>query len=64
MSTRELIDEEVAHLPDDLQKEVYHFVQFLRAKHHDDSFDGLALSQSALSKDWDTPEEDAAWSSL
>ena len=64
MSTRELIDEELAQLPDDLQREVYDFVRFLRVKQHDDSFNGLALSQSALSKDWDTPEEDAAWSSL
>jgi hypothetical protein len=30
----------------------------------DDAFNGLPLSESALAKDWNTPEEDAAWSSL
>ena len=29
-----------------------------------DAFNGLLLSESALAKDWDTPEEDAAWASL
>ena len=29
-----------------------------------DTFNGLLLSESALAKDWDTPEEDAAWASL
>ncbi len=30
----------------------------------DESFNGLRLSESALAKDWNTPEEDAAWASL
>jgi len=64
MSTRELIDHEVAELPDSLQQEVYDFVRFLRAKHPEEGFNGLALSESALSKEWNTPEEDAAWASL
>jgi len=64
MSTRELIDQKLAELPDALQREVYDFVRFLRVRCQDDSFNGLALSESALSKDWNTPEEDAAWASL
>jgi hypothetical protein len=64
MSTRELIDSEVAQLPDALQQEVYDFVRFLRSKLPDEPFNGLALSESALTKDWETPEEDAAWQSL
>jgi hypothetical protein len=35
----------------------------LRRKNEDDSFNGF-LSESALAKDWNTPEEDAAWASL
>jgi hypothetical protein len=27
-------------------------------------FNGLLLSETALAKDWNTPEEDAAWASL
>ena len=63
MSTQELISKEVENLPEALQQEVYDFVRFLREK-FDNGFDGLLLSQSALAKDWDTPEEDAAWANL
>ena len=64
MSTRELIEKEVASLPEPLQREVYDFARFLRLKKVDENFNGLILSESALMKDWDTPEEDAAWASL
>jgi hypothetical protein len=30
----------------------------------DERFNGLAASQSVLSRDWDTAEEDAAWADL
>jgi len=61
MSTRELIDREVASLPEALQREVYDFARFLKARADEESFNGLILSKSALSKDWNSPEEDAAW---
>ena len=64
MSTRELIQKEVAALPESLQREVFDFARFLRARINDEKFDGLMLSESALAKDWNTPEEDAAWASL
>ena len=64
MSTQELINKEVQNLPEPLQREVYDFIRFLREKLADDSFSGLLLSESALRRDWDTPEEDAAWASL
>ena len=64
MSTSELIEKEVAAMPESLRREVYDFARFLRLKHDDDSFNGLLLSESALAKDWNTPEEDAAWASL
>jgi hypothetical protein len=59
-----MIDKELSELPEPLQREVYDFARFLRHKKEDDSFNGLLLSESALAKDWNTPEEDAAWSSL
>lgn len=64
MSTRELIEKEISAMPETLQREVYDFARFLRSKKADESFNGLLLSESALAKDWDTPEEDAAWASL
>jgi hypothetical protein len=63
VSTRELIEKEIADLPEPLQREVFNFARFLRSK-RDDSFNGLLLSETALAKDWSTPEEDAAWASL
>ena len=64
MSTKQLIENEVAALPEPLQREVYDFARFLRAKRDEESFNGLLLSESTLAKDWNTPEEDAAWASL
>lgn len=63
MSTRELI-ERVDALPEPLQREVYDFAQFLRRRAEEERFNGLLLSESALSKNWNTPEEDAAWENL
>lgn len=64
MSTQELINKEVEKLPESLQREVYDFARFLRQKSVDESLNGLLLSESALRKDWETPEEDAAWENL
>lgn len=64
MSTLELIDRELAELPEWWRREVYDFVRFLRLKSEDDSFNGLLLSESALAKEWNTAEEDQAWQSL
>jgi hypothetical protein len=30
----------------------------------DESFNGAELSESVLARDWNSPEEDAAWSDL
>jgi hypothetical protein len=64
MSTQELIEKEVTRLTEPLQREVYDFARFLRLRREDESFQGLLLSETALAKDWNTPEEDAAWASL
>lgn len=63
MNTRELIEKEVACLPEPLQREVYDFARFLRAT-QDEAFNGLLLSEAKLARDWDTAAEDAAWASL
>ena len=64
MSTQQLIEQEVTRLPENLQREVYDFARFLRFQREDESFNGLLLSETALAKEWITPEEDAAWASL
>ena len=64
MSTRELIDKEIATLPEELQRKVYDFAMRLKKNARDEPFNGAELSESALARDWNSPEEDAAWSNL
>jgi hypothetical protein len=64
MSTRQLIEKELDALPEPLQREVYDFACFLHRKADEERFNGLLLSESLLAKDWNAPEEDAAWASL
>ena len=64
MSTRQLIDKEIASLPEELQQKVYEFAMRLKRNTRDEAFDGAELSESVLALDWNSPQEDAAWSSL
>jgi hypothetical protein len=64
MSTRELIQQELEGLPESLQREVYDFARFLKLKSERESFEGLLASEAVLARDWNTPEEDAAWANL
>jgi hypothetical protein len=64
MSTIELIRQELEGLPESLQREVYDFARFLKSKSDDESFNGLMASETVLARDWNTPEEDAAWANL
>jgi hypothetical protein len=64
MTAQELLLQEIPSTPEPILAEVYHYLQFLKAKSSDDRFDGLTASHSTLSKDWDTAEEDAAWANL
>ena len=64
MSTRELIDKEVASLPEELQRRVYDFAMRLKRNAGDEAFNGAELSEFVLALDWNSQEEDAAWSNL
>jgi hypothetical protein len=64
MSTRELIEKEIADLPESLQRKIYDFAMRLKRNTSDDSFNGAELSESVLARDWNSPEEDAAWANL
>ena len=63
MSTRELIEKEIATLSESLQRKVYDFTLRLK-KNADESFNGAELSESVLGRDWNSPEEDAGWENL
>lgn len=64
MSTRELIEKEIASLPEDLQRKVYDFTVGLKTRIAEEPFNGVALSDSVLARDWNAPEEDDAWANL
>jgi hypothetical protein len=64
MSTIELIQQELEGLPESLQREVYDFARFLKSKSDGKSFNGLLASEAVLARDWNTPEENAAWANL
>ena len=63
MSTKELIEKEIADLPEPLQRKVYDFTVRLK-RNGDEPFNGAELSESVLARDWNSPEEDAAWANL
>jgi hypothetical protein len=64
MTTQELLLREIPMTPEPILAEVYHYLQYLKTRELDDRFDGLEASHSALAKDWNSPEEDAAWANL
>ena len=64
MSTRDLIEREISTLPENLQRKVYDFAMRLKKNAGDESFNGAELSKSVLARDWNSPEEDAAWANL
>jgi hypothetical protein len=63
MSKRELIDRELNRLPEQDLDRLLAFVRSLKEVHADATMPTL-VAESALAKDWLTPEEDAAWANL
>jgi hypothetical protein len=63
MSTREAIVRELELLPERDLDGLLDYVRSLREAHAESAVPTLA-AESALAKDWLTPEEDAAWADL
>ncbi|MCH8872299.1 DUF2281 domain-containing protein [candidate division KSB1 bacterium] len=64
MSPKEILLYEIDEAPDELLTEVIDFVQFLKHRKNQEKFEIAAASESALKKDWLSPEEDEAWQHL
>jgi hypothetical protein len=69
MTLAEKVFHELEILPEPYQAEVLDFVEFLRSrvKKRSDPSEALRTmyaTEAVLSRDWDSPEEDAAWSDL
>ena len=64
--TKTLI-EEIKNAPEIVQREVFDFLAFLKARQSAQPEGGenlLPLAQTAWAADWNTPEEDEAWRDL
>lgn len=64
MTPRDLILQELEHLPNYLLDQVLVFLRFLKLEYGQDRLETALLSESALQKDWLLPEEDEAWQDL
>ncbi|NTU42022.1 MAG: DUF2281 domain-containing protein [Nitrospirales bacterium] len=64
MGKRELLIDEIEHIPEPLLDEVLDFVHFLKGKIVREKWDTALINESSLSKDWLRPEEDEAWQGL
>ncbi len=61
---KETLLQEVHILPIDYCPDVLHYIEALKAQRHCSLPETMLLSEVALSRDWDTPEEDKAWANL
>jgi hypothetical protein len=63
MSTREHIARELERLPEQDLDRLLSFLRSIKEAHSENAVPTLA-AESAIAKDWLTPEEDSAWASL
>ncbi|MGL5938789.1 MAG: DUF2281 domain-containing protein [Waterburya sp.] len=64
MNAKESLLTEIEAIPESLIPEVLNYVQYIKYKHQNEKLETVLLSESALAKDWSTPEEDEAWQHL
>lgn len=64
MYTKDLILQEIDQIPEFLLDEVLDFLQFLKTKYTQEKLEVSTLSETALAKDWLSPEEEDAWRDL
>ena len=64
MSDRAFLLKEIETLPAACFDEVVDFIVWIKQRKLSQIPETMLLSESALSMDWDTPEEDYAWAKL
>ena len=64
MSKKELLINELEHVPEPMFDEVLDFLHFLKSKIVGQGRAVAIASESSLKRDWLRPEEDNAWQSL
>ena len=64
MTNRAVLLREIETLPAASLDEVVNFVAWIKFRKLSQVSETMLLSETSLSKDWDTPEEDEAWAGL
>ena len=64
MCTKELLVEQINKLPESLLEKVLEYIRSLQTNLVKEKIETLAISESALKKDWLKPEEDETWQNL
>jgi hypothetical protein len=64
MIDKAVLFREIETLPASYLDEVLCFVEYVKRKQGRNPAETMMLSESTLAKDWDSPEENAAWAGL
>jgi hypothetical protein len=64
MTSKEVVIQELEKIPEHLLAKVLDFIQFIAQKYLKEELETHLLSESALTKDWLSAEEDGAWQDL
>jgi hypothetical protein len=64
MTLNQLIMHEMSNLPPKYKRQILDFIGFLKLRKLKERKETALLSESALKKDWDRPEEDETWKDL
>jgi hypothetical protein len=64
MPSRSEVLREIDTLPAECLGEVLDFIGFIKQKQFKNISETMLMSEDALARDWDSPEEDAAWAAL
>ena len=64
MTNRSVLLKEIETLPAACLGDVIDFVAWIKQRKLSQITETMLLSEDALSKEWNTPEEDEAWASL
>ena len=64
MTLREEAIREIHRAPEEAVAEALDFLRYLASRLRAERFGTAIASEALLARDWDTPEEDEAWSNL
>lgn len=64
MIKKEVLINEIEHIPEPFLDEVIDFIRFLKTKIIKERIETAIASETSLKKDWLKPEEDEAWKNL